>query len=133
MTGRRPGDFILATDMTGSGAFTQLGRMLNPAIAFAAAAQHLQSGWADPELREALVHALAANAAGHCVLDSNELERAVQDCMIASLVTEWRIAFPGEGVLQALFVIARFEPSENTAGAFELVLQLAGKPAFDAL
>ncbi|MGO9173274.1 MAG: hypothetical protein ACLP7P_15110 [Rhodomicrobium sp.] len=133
MTGTRPSDFVLAADMAGSGDFIVVGRMRVPSPAFAAAVRSLQDGAADLEMREALIHSLASSAAGFCVLDGKDIETALDACVPARLVSEWRIAFPGLGVLCALFVVTRFQPARNAGGLFELALQLAGRPAFHAV
>ncbi|MGO9545704.1 MAG: hypothetical protein ACLPPF_13040 [Rhodomicrobium sp.] len=132
MTARRPGGFVLTADIAGLGNFVTVGRMPVPSPAFAAALRDLRIGPAGPELREGLVHSLAVSAAGLCILDSPEIERALHACMPAGLVFEWRIAFPGTGVLQALFFIAKLTQAQSGAAA-ELALQLAGKPAFSGV
>ncbi|MGO8954176.1 MAG: hypothetical protein ACLQF2_12710 [Rhodomicrobium sp.] len=133
MTGKRSGDFVLAADMAGSGVFIAVGRMRVPSPTFAAAVRDLQNGAADLEMREALIHSLASNAAGFCLLDGKQIETALEACLPARLVSEWRIAFPGLGVLCALYVVRRFQPARNEGELFEIALQLAGKPAFYAV
>jgi len=133
MTGKRSSDFVLAADVSGSGDFIAVGRMRVPSPAFAAAVQDLQNGAADLEMREALIHSLASSAAGFCVLDGKNIETALEACLPARLVSEWRIAFPGLGVLYALYVVTRFQPAKYAGGLFELALQLAGRPAFHAV
>ena len=130
MVARRPGDFILAADFAGSGNFISIGRMLAPSPAFAAALAGLQSGAEDAGHRNLLVYSLAANAAGLCILNSPEIEKALQACFAARLAIEWRIEFPGTGVLRALCLLARIRRTGRVPGLFELALQLAGKPAF---
>jgi len=124
--------FILAVDILASGNFITVGTMPAPRSAFLAAVQNLQNDAAGPEAREILIYSLASNAGGFCILTSAGIERALRACFVARLVFEWRIAIPGIGVLQALFITERLEPVGNAEGAFDLALRLAGKPEFIA-
>jgi len=122
------GGIDLAADISASGNFIPVGRMTAPCIAFLAVVQDLQTGAADPQMREILIYSLALNAGGSCILASAGIETALQACLLARLVLEWRIAIPGIGVLQAPFIAARIEPVKEAAGVFDLALRLAGKP-----
>jgi hypothetical protein len=130
MTVRQAGDFILAADLAGLGTFVQIGAMAVPAPAFAAALRDLRLGQADPEFYDILTHAAAGAAAGLCFIESSGIECALQACQDARLVSEWRITFPSIGQLEALFLVARFQPAADAAGLFDLALQLSGKPVF---
>ncbi len=127
MTGVR--DFVLAADLAGNGTFAQIGAMA-PVPLFAAAVRALQSGQTDPEFYGILVHAVAAGAAGRCCFANSEIESALQACFEVRLVSEWCITFPGAGDMQALFVIAQFQPAPDGTGCFDLVLKLSSKPVF---
>ncbi len=126
------GGFVLAADISACGNFVTVGSIPSPSPAFLAAVQDLQNRAADPEMREILTYSLALNAGGACILASDGIDRALRACFLARLAIEWRIAIPGTGVLQALFITARFEPDSNAAGAFDVALQLAGKPELHA-
>jgi hypothetical protein len=132
MTAEPPGDFVLTVDVAGSGRFERAGAIPIPAPAFAAALADFRNGEADPEAREALIHALAMKVAGRCVFDCAQVEKTVEACFQSWVISEWRISLQGLGVLQALFRIVRFEPTES-AGMYDIAFQLAGKPEFAAL
>ncbi len=122
------GGFVLAADISACGNFITVGSIPSPSPAFLAAAQDLQNGAADTEVREILTYSLALNAGGSCILASADIEKALQACLLARLVVEWRIGIPGIGILQALFLAVRLEPVTNAASSFDLGLRLAGKP-----
>ncbi len=122
------GGFVLAADMSGSGNFITVGRIRAPCPEFLAIAEDLRNGAADPEIRGILTYSLASNAGGSCILASADIEKALQACILARLVFEWRIGIPGIGILQALFLAARLEPMRNAESVFDFELQLAGKP-----
>ena len=124
------GGFILAADISASGNFITVGGIPAPSPAFLAVAQDLRNGAADPEMREILTYSLASNAGGSCILASADIEKALQACLHARLVLEWRIGIPGIGILQALFLTVRLEPVGNAEGDFNLEVRLAGKPEF---
>jgi hypothetical protein len=120
--------FVLAADISASGSFTTIGGIPVPSPAFLAAIQDLQNGAADARIREILTYSLASNAGGACVLAGTDIEKALQACLLARLVFEWRIGIPGIGILQALFLTVRLEPIGDAQGNFDLELRLAGKP-----
>jgi hypothetical protein len=126
--GRVRGGFVLSADIPATGRFIPLGIMSAPCRPFLAAAQDLQNEAGDPLAREILTYGLASNLAGLTVLAAPSTQTALRACLFAKLVSEWRIAIPKIGVLQALFTIARLEPVQNAEGVFELALRLAGKP-----
>ena len=133
MTAERAGDYVLSADLTGAGRFAAVGYLRAPAIAFAAALKDFQANQADAELRDSLIHAVAAKTAGRCILVNSEMEVALGQCIEANLIAEWRIGIPAIGILQALFRISRLRNVENQTQMFDLALQLAGKPWFRAM
>jgi hypothetical protein len=133
MIARLTSDLVLAADIPASGAFVPIGKMHIPGPALTAALRNLEDTPPDPELLEAAVHALAANTAGLCTLDSGDIANVLQACFAVQLAAEWRIEMPGAGILQALFTVARFELLAEESRTFALGLRLAGKPEFFAL
>jgi hypothetical protein len=131
MTAERQGDFVLTADVTGSGHFVRTGTIAVPAPPFTSALRDFEEGGADPEFKESLIYALAAKVAGRCVFESPQAEKIAEACFQASLISEWRIAISGAGVLQALFQIVRLARTESD-GIYEIAFQLAGKPEFAA-
>jgi hypothetical protein len=131
MTAGRLGDFVLTADPAGSGHFLPAGTIPNPAPQLTSALEDLKDGEADPELRDALVYALAAKVAGRCVFESPQAAKIAEACFEARLISEWRISIPGAGILQAFFHVAKLERKESD-GIYEIALRLAGKPSFAA-
>ncbi len=131
MMAASPGDVLLSADIAGAGHFSAIGRMHTPFPAFVTALRGLQNGTPDADLRDILLYTLAANVAGLCALEPG-VEQTLQNCLPARLVSQWRIALPGLGVLQALYLVARLRPAQDTARTVELALQLAGRPSFSA-
>jgi hypothetical protein len=131
MTAERQGDFVLTADPAGSGHFLPAGTIPVPAPQFTSALKDLKDGEADPELRDALVYALAVKVAGCCVFESSQAAKIAEACFEARLISEWRISIPGAGVLQAFFHVAKLERKESD-GTYDIALRLAGKPSFAA-
>jgi hypothetical protein len=130
MTGSS-GDVLLSADIAGARQFIAIGRMHTPFPAFVTALRGLQNGASDSELRDILVYTLAANISGLCALEPGA-EQVLQNCLAAGIVSEWQIALPGLGVLQALYLVARLRPAKDAAQSVELALQLAGKRSLRA-
>lgn len=126
--GRVRGGFVLSADIPATGRFVPIGIMSAPCRPFLDAVQDLQNNAGDPLASETLAYALASNVAGLTVFAAASSQMALRACLFARLVSEWRIAIPNVGILQALFMIGRFEAAPHAEGAFELALRLAGKP-----
>jgi hypothetical protein len=129
MTSRGAGDLKLAADLAGSGAFVHIGTMLEPGPQFAASIRDLRNGQVNTGLHEVLIYAAAAVPAGNCIFHDKQIEKALRDCFEARLISEWRITFPGLGMLRALYIVKRLHAG-NDAGFCNLELQLASKPVF---
>jgi hypothetical protein len=133
MIARLTSDLVLTADISASDTFAAIGRMHVPSPALTAALRDLEETPADPEQLEIAIHSLAANTAGLCILDSGDIANLLLACLSAQLAIEWRIEIPSAGVLQALFIVTRFEPAAGADRTFALGLRLAGKPEFVVL
>jgi hypothetical protein len=131
MTAEREGGFVLTADVAGFGHFVRTGTIPIPGAPFTSALQDFKAAEAHPELKDALIYALAANVSGRCVFESSQAAKIAEACFQTKLISEWRIVIPGAGVLQALFQIVQLAPGESD-GTYEIAFQLAGKPEFAA-
>jgi len=86
----------------------------------------------NPALRNALIGAVASRVAGRCSIENRLAERALMRCVPMRLAVEWRITIPAIGSLNALFLTTRLAKAGQTE-LFDIVLQLAGRPFFEAL
>lgn len=132
MSTRRASELILAADFSGLGSFSAAGVLRQPSLALNAAIGDLRLDHADTELKPVLIYTLATKIAGKCSLETPEIERALIDCLSARLAVEWKITIPAIGALRSLFLLTRFEKADQP-GLFDLVLQLASPPFFEAL
>ena len=131
MTTRRPGDLILAADFSCSGAFFPVGVVREPSLALSVALRDLLLHRDNPELKPVIIHVLATRVAGLCSIRGPHIRRALADCMAAKLALEWKVTIPSIGTVRALFVVSRLGKA-SVPDLFDLVLQLAGRPTFDA-
>ena len=120
--------FDLAAEFRPRDSFITVGRMTAPLHRIFGRRTRPANGAAALDAK-ILTYSLALNASSSCILASAGIERALQACFLARLVSEWRIAIPGVGVLQAPFIAAQHSSRlRNAWGAFDLTLRLAGKP-----
>ncbi len=109
-----------------------VGVLREPSFALSAAIEVLLSKRAAQIPAPVLIHALSTRIAGRCSIAGSEAEEALRACCSAQVAVEWSIEIPSLGTLRALFLVTRLDWVEG-AGAYDLVLQLAGKPALEAL
>jgi hypothetical protein len=83
------------------------------------------------ELKPVIIHVLATRVAGLCSIAGAQIGRALAESMATRVALEWTITIPTIGTLRALFLVTRLEKS-GQPDAFNLALQLASKPSFDA-
>jgi hypothetical protein len=131
MTTRRASELILAADLSCSGTFSAVGVVREPSFALSIAVRDLLLYREDPELKPVIIHVLATRVAGLCSIACAQIGRALADSMATRIALEWTITIPTIGTLRALFLVRRLEKS-GQPDAFNLVLQLASKPSFDA-
>jgi len=132
MSTRRASELILAADFSGSGKYSAVGILRQPSLSLSVAIGDLRLQQDNPALRNALIRAVASRVAGRCRIENRLAERALMRCMPMRLTVEWKITIPAIGSLNALFLTTRFEKAGQT-DLFDIVLQLAGRPAFEAL
>jgi|SRR5271166_4678062 len=131
MTTRRASELILAADLSCSGTFSAVGVVREPSLALSVAVRDLLLYREDPELKPVVIHVLATRVAGRCTIRAAHIRRAVADCMASRLTLEWKITIPTVGTVRALFLVTRLGKADEP-DLFDLVLQLASKPSFDA-
>jgi hypothetical protein len=127
MIARRAGELRLAADFSSFGGELAVGVLREPSFALSAAIEVLLSKRAAQLPAPVLIHALSTKVAGRCSIASSEAEEALRACCSAQVAVEWSVDIPSLGTLRALFLVTRFDRAEGT-GAYDLVLQLAGKP-----
>ncbi|MGA9268007.1 MAG: hypothetical protein WCF79_04010 [Rhodomicrobium sp.] len=128
---RRASELILAADLSCSGTFSAIGVVREPSFALSVAVRDLLLYREDPELIPVIIHVLATRVAGLCSITGAQIGRALADSMATRIALEWNITIPTIGTLGALFLVTRLEKS-GQPDAFNLALQLASKPSFDA-
>jgi hypothetical protein len=131
MNSGRSGKFFLSVNISGLADFSAVGIIREPSLALARKSEALQKGQHIPGT--VVIHALATKIAGRCLFDSAEAENTVRAFFSSRLAAEWQIAIPQAGVLQALFLVARLQSARQPGRLFDLALQLAGKPEFEAV
>ena len=132
MTTRRASELILAADFSSLGTFSAVGVVREPSLALSVAARDLLLYRENPELEPVMIHVLATRVAGQCSIRGARTRRALADCMAARLALEWKITIPTMGFVRALFLVTRFGKTSEP-DLFDLVLQLASKPSFEAM
>jgi len=131
MTTRRASELILAADLSCSGTFSAVGVVREPSLALSVAVRDLLLYREDPELKPVIIHVLATRVAGRCTIRGAQARRVLADCLAARLALEWKITIPTIGTVRALFLVTRLGKADEP-DLFDLVLQLASKPSFDA-
>ena len=131
MTTRRASEPTLAADFSCSGTFSAVGVICEPTLALSVAIRDLLLYREDPELKPVITHVLATRVAGRCSIRSARIRRALVESMAARLALEWKITIPTIGAVRALFLVTRLGKT-GEADLFDLVLQLASKPSFEA-
>ena len=132
MMTRCASELTLAADFSGSETFSAVGMIREPSLALNVAVGDLFRYRENPELKPVITHVLATRVAGRCSIKSPQIQRALAQCMAARLAMEWKITVPAIGHVRALFLVTRLEKAERS-GLFDLVLQLASQPCFEAL
>jgi hypothetical protein len=132
MIARRAGELQLAADFSSFGGELAVGVLREPSFALSAAIEAFLSNRAAQTPAPVLLHALSTKIAGRCSIANSEAEEALRACCSAQVAVEWSIEIPSLGTLRALFLVTRLDWVEGT-GAYDLVLQLAGKPVLEAL
>ncbi len=132
MIARRAGELRLAADFSGSGASLTVGVLRQPSFALNAAIEVLLSKGGAQLPAPVLIHGLSTKIAGRCAIASFEAEQALRACCSEQVAVEWSIEIPSLGTLRSLFLVTELDRTEG-AGAYDLVLQLAGKPALEAM
>ena len=131
MTTRRASELILAADLSCSGTFSAVGVVREPSFALSVAVRDLLLHRENLELKPVIIHVLATRVAGLCSIAGAHIGRALAESMATRVALEWTITIPAIGTLRALFLVTRLEKS-GQPDAFNLALQLASKPSFDA-
>jgi len=131
MTTRRASELILAADLSCSGTFSAVGVVREPSFALSVAVRDLLLHRENLELKPVIIHVLATRVAGLCSIAGVQIGRALVESMATRIALEWTITIPTIGTLRALFLVTRLEKS-GQPDAFNLALQLASKPSFDA-
>jgi len=131
MTTRRASELNLAADFSCSGTFSAVGVIREPTPALTVAIRDLLLYRDNPELNPVTVHVLATRVAGRCSIRSAPIRRTLAESMVARLALEWKITLPAIGAVRALFVVTRLGKTDES-NLFDLVLQLASKPSFEA-
>jgi len=131
MTTRRATELNLAADFSCSGTFSAVGVIREPTLALSVAIRDLLLHRGNPELKPVITHVLATRIAGRCSIRNARIRRALLESMAARLALEWKITIPTIGTVRALFLVTRLGKAGD-ADLFDLVLQLASKPSFEA-
>ena len=131
MTTRPASELNLAADFSCSGTFSAVGVIREPTLALSVAIRDLALYREDPELKPVITHVLATRVAGRCSIRSAHIRRALLDSMASRLALEWKVTIPAIGAVRALFLVTRLEKT-GEGDLFDLVLQLASKPSFEA-
>ena len=131
MTTRRASELILAADLSCSGTFSAVGVVREPSFALSVAVRDLLLYRENLELKPVIIHVLATRVAGLCSIAGAQIGRALAESMATRVALEWTITIPTIGTLRALFLVTRLEKT-GQPDAFNLALQLASKPFFDA-
>ena len=131
MTTRRASELILAADLSCSGTFSAVGVVREPSFALSVAVRDLFLYRENLELKPVIIHVLATRVAGLCSIAGAHIGSALAESMATRVALEWTITIPTIGTLRALFLVTRLEKS-GQPDAFNLALQLASKPSFDA-
>ena len=131
MTTRRASELNLAADFSCSGTFSAVGIIREPTLALSVAIRDLVLYLEDPELKPVIGHVLATRVAGRCSIRSAHIRRTLLESMAARLTLEWKITIPTIGAVRALFLVTRLRKT-GEGDLFDLVLQLASKPSFEA-
>jgi hypothetical protein len=132
MTTRRASELILAADISSSGRFSAVGVVREPSFALSVAVRDLLLHHKNPELKPVIIHVLSTRVAGLCSIGRASIRRALAEFMAARVAIEWNITIPTFGTVRALFLVTRLEKSDQP-DLFNLALQLASKPSFDAV
>jgi hypothetical protein len=131
MTTRDASELNLAADFSCSGTFSAVGVIREPTLALSVAIRNFLLYRENPELKPVITHVLATRVAGRCSIRSAHIRRVLAESMVARLALEWKITIPAIGAVRALFVVTRLGKTAE-ANQFDLVLQLASKPSFEA-
>ena len=131
MTTRGASELNLAADFSCSGTFSAVGVIREPTLALSVAIRDFLLYRENPELKPVITHVLATRVAGRCSIRSAHIRRVLAESMVARLALEWKITIPAIGAVRALFVVTRLGKTAE-ANQFDLVLQLASKPSFEA-
>ena len=131
MTTRRASELNLAADFSCSGTFSAVGVIREPTLALSVAIRDLLLYLENPELKPVITHVLATRVAGRCSIRSAYIRRVLVEGMAARLALEWKITIPTIGAVRALFLVTRLGKA-GEANLFDLALQLASKPSFEA-
>ncbi len=132
MMTRRASELILAADFPSSGNFSAVGVVSEPSLALSVAVRDLALYQENPELIPVVTHVLASRVAGRCSIKSPSIHRALVQCMKDRLALEWKITIPATGSVRGLFLVTRLQKA-GRSGLFDLVLQLASRPSFEAV
>lgn len=131
MTTRPGSELNLAADFACSGVFSAVATVREPPLGLSVAIKDLFAHRENPELRPAVVHALATRLAGRCSIRSDAIFRALSACMAAHVAMEWKVTIAAVGTVRALFIVKRIEKIAPP-DTFNFALQLAGPPSFEA-
>ncbi len=131
MTTRGASELNLAADFSCSGTFSAVGVIREPTLALSVAIRDFLLYRENPELKPVITHVLATRIAGRSSIRSAHIRRALAESMVARLALEWKITIPAIGAVRALFVVTRLGKTAE-ANQFDLVLQLASRPSFEA-
>ena len=131
MTTSPGSELTLAADFSCSGLFSTVGSIREPSLALSVAVKDLMTYRDNPELRPVIVHVLASRIAGRCSIRGSHNKRALSDCLAGRIAIEWKITVPAIGCVLGVFLVTRFDKA-GLPDLFNLALQLAGKPSFEA-